>query len=198
MCCPRYSLNTAGYDYRYGSGYDYELAAPYGYGMAGMPYSAGYGTYPYMGGGNLMFPAGGQYKSIGCPKDRRYRPLGICAPVGMPVGMGMGADMYGAGMMSGVGGYGTRYNAFGFQSNAVNPLIPYTRLRRPFAATCFRCGSVVTTVTHHKIGTFGAVSALCLSVLGMCWLPLCCKSFKDVIHYCPSCGAQIAVHKTAY
>lgn len=210
MCSPRYSLNPAGYDYRYGAGYDYELGMPYGsgvqrrYGMApGMPpYRPGYGGYggcggyPMMGGGGGMIdPVGGAFECSGCPKDKRYRPAGIC----VPGPMAMGGNMYGSSMMMmGGGGYGGSSCPFGFQSRSINPLAPYTKLRKPFSATCLRCGSLVTTVTHHKIGSFGAASALCLSVLGLCWLPLYAKSFKDVIHYCPCCGSQIAIHKTAH
>ena len=205
MCCPRYSLNPAGYDYRQG-GYDYELSAPYpgiphrpGLG-GGYGYRPGYGGYGGYGGAG-MEPIGGVYECIGCPKDKRYRPRGgICTPAMM----GMGAGAYGGMQLAGGygGGYGAGYGGgscpYGFQSRSVHPLVPYTKLRKPFSATCMRCGSLVTTVTHHKIGTFSAVSALCLSVIGMCWLPLCAKSFKDVVHYCPCCGGQIAVHKTAH
>jgi hypothetical protein len=56
--------------------------------------------------------------------------------------------------------------------------------------------SLLEAATHHRVGTFATGAAICLSVVLLCWVPLCFKSFKDVAHYCPSCGSQVAYHKT--
>ena len=196
MCNPRYAFNSPSYGYGYGYGYDGEFASPYQRPYI-QPYrpSPGYGVVPVHGHG--IDPVQGLFGTLGCPKDRKYRPVPGFYP-GMPMhtaGMPRPCG-YGGGQMVGM----PAVQPFGFSSSGsgIHPLVPYTKLRRPYATTCLKCGSLITTVTHHRIGTLSTASALCLTPILMCWLPLVCNKFKDVVHYCPCCGCQVAIHKAAH
>jgi hypothetical protein len=116
-------------------------------------------------------------------------------------GLGLGTPYggaYGPGCAKGFGLYGlhpaTAVAAYG--TNKRLPLTPYTEMRRPYSTLCPCCNLHITTVTHSRVGSFATGAAICLSVVLLCWVPLCFKSFKDVTHYCPACGSQVAYHKT--
>lgn len=178
---PRYMLNTGAGCYPAGYAWD---DAFYG-GRLG--YGGGYGKPGIMGptgvcgAGYPVMPGGG----CGMPMGGGFGGAGGC-------GMSMGGGFGGAGV------YGPMPYGRAASCDKRLPLTPYTEMRKPYATFCPCCSNYITTVTHHRVGTFATGAALCLSVVLMCWVPLCFKAFKDVIHYCPACGSQVAYHRTGH
>lgn len=69
----------------------------------------------------------------------------------------------------------------------------------PVAMSCPNCKMSIVTATSYVTGTLTWLACLGLCVvgcdLGCCLIPFCCDPMKDVVHLCPSCGAQVGVFR---
>lgn len=64
----------------------------------------------------------------------------------------------------------------------------------PMSTRCQYCKQQIITVTHHKIGAFTWLSGFVCCFISCCCIPFLFDSFKDTVHYCPSCGRKVAVY----
>lgn len=69
----------------------------------------------------------------------------------------------------------------------------------PVAMSCPACKQSIVTATTYVTGTLTWLACLGLCVvgcdLGCCLIPFCCDPMKDVVHICPSCGAQVGLFR---
>ena len=87
--------------------------------------------------------------------------------------------------------YGRSYRMVGAQSRASFEDVPTT-------AHCPSCGTQVLTYTKYQNSnmTWALAGLLCAfgCHLGCCLAPFFFNSFKDVIHFCPLCMAQLGTY----
>uniref|UniRef100_A0A7E4VJ98 LITAF domain-containing protein n=1 Tax=Panagrellus redivivus TaxID=6233 RepID=A0A7E4VJ98_PANRE len=66
----------------------------------------------------------------------------------------------------------------------------------PTVAICPVCKETITTRVKYSNGTFTYVMTfLCGLFFLCCCIPLCCRGFKDVNHFCPKCKAFIGMNR---
>merc|ERR1712150_382568 len=71
----------------------------------------------------------------------------------------------------------------------------YKYRESPVNTNCQSCKKDIVTKLDYETGTCAYCSCIMLAflgfILGCCLIPLFLKQFKDVIHSCPECKAQV-------
>ena len=85
----------------------------------------------------------------------------------------------------------------GYQGSAPPLDSPIVRAEVTLPILCEGCHRFVIPRERHTIGGFAVASAvgLCFIQPLLAAIPLCCNTFKDIIHVCPNCRTRLSLIK---
>ena len=76
---------------------------------------------------------------------------------------------------------------------------PLTFSDKPMMLKCPCCHVLIETTIKYSVGSHSLAVALLVCAFGgwlfCCFVPLCLKKYKDVMHFCPKCKQKIGTHK---